>query len=82
MSNHKLPPDARRDVIVTAAVRIARESGIWAVAHGTVAKRCTVPTSTSTVKHYYPTKHDLWAPILIECPELRDEAVRMGWSET
>ena len=80
MSNHKLTPDARRDVILTAACRIATERGIWAVAHGTVAKRCVIPTSTSTVKHYYPTKHDMWRAVLVKHPEMRDAAMGLGYA--
>lgn len=56
----KLTHEQRRAVIITAALRIATDTGIWAVSHSTVAKRCVVPTSASTVKHYFATKGDLW----------------------
>lgn len=56
----RLNEEQRRNVITTAALRIARDNGIWAVTHETVAKRCTVVTSPHTVKHYFPRKEDLW----------------------
>jgi DNA-binding transcriptional regulator YbjK len=61
----KLTNEQRRAVIITAGLRIVADTGLWAIAHSTVAKRCVVPTSAATVKHYFPTKADLWA-ILIE----------------
>lgn len=55
-----LTAEQRREIILVAAFRIATENGIWAVSHGSVAKRCTVPTSSSTVKNYFPDKTALW----------------------
>ena len=58
-----MTPEQRRDVIVTAAVRIARESenGVHAVSHGAVAKRCSIPTTARTVRHYFRDRAALWA---------------------
>lgn len=60
----RLEPDQRRAVIITAAVRIARDSGLHAVNHSTVATRCVVLTSKETVKHYFPTRGDLWRAVV------------------
>lgn len=77
----KLTNEQRRAVIVAAALRVARDSGIWAVAHGTVAKRCVVPTSTATVRHYFPTKDDLWRITIAvdDTGEARRQAEELGW---
>ncbi len=77
----KLPISGRQFVILQAAERIARERGMWAVTHGAVAKRCTVPTSKSTVKYYYGTKGALWDALLDNADDdkLRNDARRMGW---
>jgi DNA-binding transcriptional regulator YbjK len=77
----KLTNEQRRAVIITAALRLAADTGLWAVAHSTVAKRCVVPTSTATVKHYFATKTDLWR-VVIEADttgKARTEAESMGW---
>jgi DNA-binding transcriptional regulator YbjK len=77
----KLTHDQRRAVIITAALRLTADTGIWAVSHSTVAKRCVVPTSTATVKHYFATKADLWR-VVIESDKTgkaRTEAESMGW---
>lgn len=78
----KLTNEQRRAVIVAAALRIARDTGLWAVAHGTVAKRCVVPTSTATVRFYFPTKDDLWAVTVAvdETGAARKEAEELGWT--
>ena len=79
----KLTNEQRRAVIITAGLRIVKESGLWAVAHSTVAKRCVVPTSTATVKHYFPTKADLWRVVIAadQTGAARAEAEGMGWVE-
>jgi Uncharacterized protein conserved in bacteria len=78
----KLTHDQRRAVIITAALRIAADTGIWAVAHSTVAKRCVVPTSAATVKHYFPTKSDLWrATVAADATgKAGRQAEELGWS--
>lgn len=60
----KLTNEQRRAVIITAGLRIVADTGLWAVAHSTVAKRCAVPTSAPTVKHYFPTKAELWKAVI------------------
>lgn len=60
----KLTNEQRRAVIITAGLRIVADTGLWAVAHSTVAKRCVVPTSAATAKHYFPTKAELWKAII------------------
>lgn len=79
----KLTNEQRRAVIITAGLRIALDTGLWAVAHSTVAKRCVVPTSTATVKHYFPTKADLWRVVIAadQTGAARAEAEGMGWVE-
>ena len=78
----KLTNEQRRAVIITAGLRIALDTGLWAVAHSTVAKRCVVPTSTATVKHYFGTKTDLWRAIIdADASGLASaQAVELGWS--
>lgn len=61
----KLTEDGRREVILTAAYRLAMDTGLWAVTHGGVAQRCVVPTSASTVKHYFPTKDHIWRELML-----------------
>jgi len=77
----KLTHDQRRSVIIVAAVRIAQDTGVWAIAHSTVAKRCVVPTSAATVKHYFPTKADLWrAAIAADVTgKAGRDAEELGW---
>jgi DNA-binding transcriptional regulator YbjK len=79
----KLTNEQRRAVIMTAGLRIALDTGLWAVAHSTVAKRCVVPTSTATVKHYFATKADLWRAVisLDTTGKVLAEAESMGWAE-
>ncbi len=77
----KLTNEQRRAVIIAAGLRIANDTGIWAVAHGTVAKRCAVPTSAATVKHYFATKGDLWRAVIDvdQTGKARAEAAELGW---
>lgn len=74
----RLTPDQRRSVIITAAVRIAREAGLCRVTHGDVAKRCTVATSTALVRHYFPERAGLWAAVVEKAPELADQGRELG----
>ena len=60
----RLTPDQRRAVIITAALRIARDGHLSDVTHGTVAKRCTVHTSTATVKRYFGDRAALWRAVI------------------
>ena len=77
----KLTNEQRRAVIVAAALRVQRDSGIWAVAHGTVAKRCAVPTSTATVRYYFATKDDLWRIVIAvdDTSAALEQARELGW---
>jgi len=78
----RLSSEQRRAVIVTSACRIATSRGLWAVTHGSVAARCTVPTSLNTVRHYFATKDDLWRAVLVEESEheaLHQQAREMGF---
>lgn len=79
--NTRLAPDNRRAVIVTAAIRIAETQGIWAVTHGSVAKRCVVPTAMRTVRHYFANRDELWRAVLEETKseKVRQQAEEMGW---
>ena len=52
----RLAPDERRQVIIDAAKTLANEGGHIALSARAVAKRCAVPTSVHTVKHYYPNR--------------------------
>ena len=79
MTTVRLDEQKRREIIVTAARRIAAECGFWAVTHGTVAKRCTVHTSTALVRHYYQTKDDLWRGAIGDDPVMMALARDAGW---
>jgi len=59
-----MQPNQRRAVIVTAALRLAREIGLARIMHSDVAARCVLQTSTKTVKHYFPSRESLWRAIL------------------
>ena len=74
----RLEPDQRRAVIITAAVRIAKESGLAKVTHGDVAKRCTVATSTALVRHYFPERASMWAAVIAAAPEMADQGRELG----
>lgn len=76
----KLEPDQRRNVIVTAAVRIGLDKGLVAINHGDVAKRCSVETSKETVKYYFPTKADLWGAAIAadDTCALRDQEAQIN----
>lgn len=60
----RMEPEQRLAVIVTAAVSIARESGLAAVTHAAVAKRCHIPTSAHTVRYYLGSRGSLWRAVI------------------
>lgn len=72
--------DSRRSVILTAAVNIAVREGLAKVTHGLVSKRCVVPTSVPTVRHYFPQKIDMWQAVLAETTDadVHEQARAMG----
>jgi AcrR family transcriptional regulator len=80
MGMTRLTDEQRRNVIVTAAVRLARDEGLAYVTHGSVAKRCSIQTSVSTVRRYFPRKEALWDAVLIETddPLVHSVAASMG----
>lgn len=77
----KLTNEQRRSMILTAAVRIVRDNGLWAVSHGTVAKRCVAPTSERTVRRIMGDKDALWAAVIEadDSGKARMEAAGMGF---
>lgn len=76
----RLGDNKRVNVILIASRRIATERGFEYVNHGNVAKRCTVPTSVPTVRHYFNTKDDLWRATIGDDPEMLRRATEAGWS--
>ena len=74
----RLEPNQRRAVIITAAVRVARDGCLADVTHGAVAKRCTVPTSTKTVKHYFGQRGDLWVAVVEADASFADQGKELG----
>lgn len=74
----RLPPRNRRAVIVTAAVRVAKDSGLAKVTHSAVAGRCVLPTSKSLVRHYFPTQVDLWGAVVEADTDFAEEARGLG----
>ena len=65
----RLPPESRRSVIITAALRVARDRGLVHVNHSTVAERCVTHTSPKTVKHYFSSRRDLWTGVVEAAPD-------------
>lgn len=51
----RLTPDERREIILTAATKVARDApgGVMALTMESVASACQPPTSKDTVKHYW-----------------------------
>lgn len=74
----RLQPDQRRSVIITAAIRVAHSEGLPAVNHGSVAKRCTVKTSSHTVRHYFDTQADLWRAVVAADAAFTEAAKELG----
>lgn len=74
----RLQPDQRRTVIITAAVREAKDKGLVNVTHGSVAKRCTLQTSAHTVRHYFETQTQLWLAIIEAEPEFKSQGEEFG----
>lgn len=74
----RMTPHQRRTVIMVAATRLAREGGLPAVTHGDVAKRCSVPTSAKTVRHYFGDRSSLWRAVIVVNPELAHLAAEVG----
>jgi AcrR family transcriptional regulator len=69
----------RKQMILNAAMRIANERDFTAVNHSSVAKRCTIQTSTSTVRHYFKQQRDLWREVYdMDHKGFRDKAVAVG----
>lgn len=60
----RLTPEQRQAVIITAALRLARDGGLIAVTHSAVAHRCVTETSEKTVRHYYRSRVALWAAVI------------------
>jgi len=78
MTRHRLPPEQRRALILTAACRVARDSGLAHVNHSTVSKRCTVHTNVKTVRHYFHDKMSLWTAVREAAPEFAEQAKELG----
>lgn len=74
----RLKPDTRRSVIITAAVREARDKGLVNVTHGSVAKRCVVVTSSHLVRHYFSTQEVLWRAVIEAAPDLEEQGKELG----
>lgn len=66
----RMTPENRREVILSAAVKIAGERGLIHVTHSAVAKRCVIETSVKTVRHYFATQADLWRAIRAAAPQV------------
>jgi DNA-binding transcriptional regulator YbjK len=81
MTTVRLDEAKRREIMLTAARRIVAERGFWAVTHGTVAKRCVVPTSLALVRRYFSTKDELWRATIGSDPVMLEAAREAGWVE-
>lgn len=56
----KLTPDHRRKVIINAALNVVERHGLGHVTFKSVSENAAIQTSPSTVKHYFPTRDELW----------------------
>lgn len=77
----RLKPEQRRSVLVAVAVEIANERGLKFVSCESVADACDVVVRPSTVRHYFPTRADLWSAVISDpgaADMVRDEAKRYG----
>ena len=74
----RMTPEQRRTVIVTAALRIARDKGLQSVNHSEVAKRCTVATSVKTVRHYFNDREALWMAVIDAEPDFAEKGREVG----
>lgn len=57
----RLTPARRQAAIKAAAVTIGNRDGLQFVTHDGVAGACRYQTSARTVRHYFPTRDDLWS---------------------
>ena len=75
----RLGREGRRDMILRTAVTMAERECLEIVTHGTVARRCPVPTSAQTVRHYFATKIEIWQAVLTRTgsPKVHEEAARL-----
>lgn len=77
----RLSQNARRAVIVRAAIETARRSPLIHVNHETVAQACEVPTSPGTVRGYFRRQSDIWRAIASDkkCPvDVKRQAQALG----
>lgn len=74
----RLTPDQRQAVILTAALRIARDRGLASVTHGGVAKRCAIATSEKTVRHYFASRTVLWQAVVSADVTFAEQARELG----
>jgi AcrR family transcriptional regulator len=59
----RLSREKRRQLLIEAAERVARQHGVYNVTHRSVANECVVQTSIITVKKYFPTKAEILAAV-------------------
>lgn len=77
----RLTPDQRRAMIVAAGVLQGNTFGLEILTTDHVAASCKFKTAASTVKHYFPTKTELWAAIANHpdaSKELKNQARLIG----
>lgn len=60
----RMTPDARRQMLLGAAIRVFAARGLGEVRHADVARAAAVAVPTTF--HYFPTKHDLVDAVLEE----------------
>lgn len=57
----RLTPDQRCAAIKEAAMIIGNRDGLTFITYDAVAAMCRYETSRRTVRHYFPTKNQLWS---------------------
>jgi DNA-binding transcriptional regulator YbjK len=75
-----MTPEQRQAVILTAALRLARDGGLVAVTHSAVAHRCVIETSEKTVRHYHKSRAALWAAVVAADASFAPEGRELGLS--
>lgn len=78
----KLTEEQRRAMILSSACKIVADTGLWAVNHSAVAKRCPAPTSDRTVRRIIGDKDALWSAVIAHDTSgtAEQQARDMGWT--
>lgn len=77
----RLTPDQRRALILSTGIDIANRNGLIAATHQRIARECTVDTSLTTVRSYFPNRADLLSAIISDSrthADIKNQGKAMG----